>query len=149
MNAISWRKGRLRYTNPTVIRNAVIRRLNRPLYPLHARVERTFDFNGMPFHYFAHRYNGAHLSERTIEVPIMRSFIAGKVLEVGNVLNHYFPFEHEVADKFEKADGVINCDIRDFRSESRYDRVLSISTLEHVGWDERPKESPEAFLPGS
>jgi SAM-dependent methyltransferase len=50
-----------------------------------------------------------------------------------------------VVDKYEPARGVINSDIVDFQrgnpSPPRYDLIISISTLEHVGWDEQPRES--------
>ena len=35
----------------------------------------------------------------------------------------------------------INIDIVEFSSEKRYDLIASISTLEHVGWDEEKKDS--------
>jgi hypothetical protein len=55
---------------------------------------------------------------------------------VGNVLSHYFSVNHDVVDKYEKAEGVINRDIIDFHPSKEYDLIISISTLEHVGWDE-------------
>jgi SAM-dependent methyltransferase len=58
------------------------------------------------------------------------------ILEVGNVLSHYFPVNHDVVDKYEKVEGVINRDIIDFHPSKEYDLIISISTLEHVGWDE-------------
>lgn len=61
-------------------------------------------------------------------------------MEVGNVLSHYGPVKYDVLDKYEKADGVINEDICTFPSEKKYDLIVSISTLEHVGWDEEPKD---------
>ena len=64
----------------------------------------------------------------------------GKILEVGNVLSHYHRFAHDVVDKYEQADGVINQDVVDFRPTERYDLIVSVSTLEHIGWDENPKE---------
>ena len=63
-----------------------------------------------------------------------------RILEVGNVLSHYFPTHHDVVDKYEVAPGVINKDIVEFVPTERYDLILSISTLEHVGWDEEPRE---------
>jgi SAM-dependent methyltransferase len=43
-------------------------------------------------------------------------------------------------DKYEKAPGVINEDVVDFNSDKKYDLIVSISTLEHVGWDESPRD---------
>jgi len=59
---------------------------------------------------------------------------------VGNVLSHYFRIFHDVLDKYEVAEGVINQDVVDFKPTQKYDLIVSISTLEHVGWDEEPKE---------
>jgi hypothetical protein len=58
------------------------------------------------------------------------------ILEIGNVLSHYFPVNHDIVDKYEKADGVINQDVVHFYSPKKYDLIVSVSTLEHVGWDE-------------
>jgi hypothetical protein len=63
-----------------------------------------------------------------------------RILEVGNVLSHYFTIHHDVVDKYEVAPGVINQDIVGFIPTERYDLILSISTLEHVGWDETARE---------
>ncbi len=64
-----------------------------------------------------------------------------RVLEVGNVLSHYFPTRHDVVDKFEQAPGVQNVDVVDFRPTQSYDLIVSISTLEHVGFNEKPLEA--------
>ena len=61
------------------------------------------------------------------------------------MLRHYHPFTHDVIDKYEASPGVINADVVDFRPERRYDLIVSVSTLEHVGFDERPPE-PEKIL---
>ena len=58
----------------------------------------------------------------------------------GNVLSHHVKLEHDILDKYETGKGVINKDIVDFKSEKRYDLIISISTLEHVGWDEKPRD---------
>ena len=104
----------------------------------------TFSFRGKSYRYFWHRYNSTWRNERAVEIPIARSFIgvipAARVLEIGNVLSHYGRVSHEVVDKYERAEYVKNEDVCDFRSEKKYDLILSISTLEHVGWDEEPKD---------
>lgn len=104
----------------------------------------TFAFRGRPYRYFYHRYNSAWKTERVVEVPIVWDIVRGhegrRVLEVGNVLSHYFPVGHDRVDKYEQGTGVINEDIVDFRAARPYDLIVSISTLEHVGWDEEPRE---------
>lgn len=68
-------------------------------------------------------------------------------MEVGNVLSHYFEVRHEIVDKHEKAKGVVNQDVADLRLPKKYDLIVSISTLEHVGWDENPNYSESAREP--
>lgn len=106
--------------------------------------KRTFEFRGKRFACFYHRYNMTWAGERAVEVPIARSYLEhyqGKsILEVGNVLSHYFPISHEVLDKFEKGTGVINEDIIDFKPGKQYSLIVSISTFEHIGFDDEADE---------
>jgi hypothetical protein len=108
------------------------------------RSPRTFVWQSRIYPYFFHRYNLTWSNERAVEVPIVRELVAryrGRpILEVGNVLAHYGPVAHEVLDKFELAPGVVNADAAEFRAARRYDLIVSISTLEHVGWDEEPRD---------
>lgn len=105
---------------------------------------RTFFFNNRTYNYFYHRYSITWNNERTVEVPIIRDFIKNyendNILEIGNVLSHYFTVNHDIVDKYEKGDGVINQDVIDYKPSKKYDLIISISTLEHVGWDELPRE---------
>ena len=106
--------------------------------------KKTVEFQGRRLDYFYHRYNMTWASERCVEIPIAKSYLDqfpnGAVLEVGNVLSHYFPARHDILDKFEKADGIINQDILDYRPEKQYDLILSISTFEHIGFDDESTE---------
>ena len=63
------------------------------------------------------------------------------MLEIGNVLSHYFNINRTIVDKYEKSTGIVNTDILDFTSNKKYDLIISISTMEHVGFDEPIKES--------
>ncbi|HEY0781521.1 MAG TPA: hypothetical protein VGE98_03635 [Thermoanaerobaculia bacterium] len=105
---------------------------------------RTFRFRGSTYTCFFHGYNSTWSNERAVEVPIVRALVAerrgGRILEVGNVLSHYGPAEHERLDKFESGPGIRNEDVAVFRSPIPYDLIVSISTLEHVGWDEEPRD---------
>jgi hypothetical protein len=107
--------------------------------------EKTFTFQGKSLPYLYHRYNMTWASERCIEVPIARSFFAQEnpetTLEVGNVLAHYGPIKHDVLDKFERGERVINEDILDFKASKPYQLVLSISTFEHIGYDDEAEGS--------
>lgn len=103
---------------------------------------RTFTVDGQEVPYLVALYNSTWMNERTIEVPLARAFIAerrhGRGLEIGNVLSHYGPVHHRVVDKYEVNPGVENIDALDVTGS--FDWVVSISTLEHVGWDETPRE---------
>lgn len=98
---------------------------------------RTFVFRVKQYKYFYHKYNTTWKLERTVEVPIIFEVVKKhhdkNILEVGNVLSHYFPVNHDIIDKYEKGKGVINEDVVDFRPPKKYDLIVSISTLEHVG----------------
>ena len=106
------------------------------------RRRRHFEFRGGELAYALERYNNTWLNERTVEIAIARDFVADRApqqaLEVGNVMSHYGYRGHTVIDKYETIPGVLNLDVADFESEEKYDTILAISTLEHVGWDEHP-----------
>lgn len=75
-----------------------------------------------------------------VEIPIIRTYIdrcfGRNVLEVGNVLSHYGLVNHLIIDKYEKAVGVLNLDVLDYRPEILFDLIVSISTFEHIGFDD-------------
>lgn len=106
---------------------------------------KTFQFDGREYEYLYHPYNKTWENERGVEIPIFRELLLNhkgkRVLEVGNVLSHYFPIHHEVVKQYEVGSSVINEDIVEFVPQDKYDLILSISTLEHVGWDEHPQTS--------
>jgi hypothetical protein len=114
-------------------------------YPVRRRqfANEAFELGGRRLLYARHHYNRAWRNERSVELALAFEFLAharGRVLEVGNVLAHYGCSGHDVLDKYEESPGVVNADIVDFVPDKPYDAILSISTLEHVGWDERPRE---------
>jgi hypothetical protein len=101
------------------------------------------------YNYFYHRRNRTWENERAIEIPLIWKVIETKtgksILEVGNVLSRYFRFHHIVVDKYEKGKAVQNIDIVDYSPNQRFDFIVSISTIEHIGFDEQPKD-PEKLL---
>jgi len=101
---------------------------------------RKFKFRGRKYRYFYHLYNATWRNERSIEIPIIWEVVKGyygkRILEIGNVLSHYFPVSHDILDKYENGKNVINQDVIDFRPLIKYNLIISISTLEHAGWDE-------------
>jgi len=115
----------------------------------HASVRRlfpakTFIWQGSRCKYFIHFYNRTWQNERAVEVPITLREINNnrgkRILEVGDVLNHYHKFYHDVLDKYTVGRGIINEDVVDFSPKVLYDLIVSISTIEHVGWDEVIRE---------
>ncbi len=126
----------------TLIENTLIYVLYKINYGL---INKHFYIDGVRYHYFIHIYN-AVISERVVEIPFAIDFLKKnqykekKVLEVGNVLSNYFNFKHRIIDKYEKKDYVDNIDIVDVTGDEKYDIIVSISTLEHVGFDEPKKE---------
>lgn len=113
------------------------------LIPLLPR--RTFPFGDRPLPYFYHRYNVTWANERAIEIPLARVFLEGtapdQVLEIGNVLSHYGPVGHAILDKFETGPGVINEDILTWKPGRQFEVILSISTFEHIGFDDEEKDT--------
>ncbi|MEK7263731.1 MAG: hypothetical protein AAB071_04385 [Bacteroidota bacterium] len=107
-----------------------------------------FTFHSHIYNYFFHNYNATWENERAVEIPIILAALSSlkgkKILEVGNVLQHYGFTGHDVVDKYEGGVNVLNSDIADFKPVQKYDCIVSISTLEHVGWDEEPRE-PKKF----
>lgn len=118
-------------------------------YTFIKKPKKFFSFRNKYYNYFYHLYNCTCLNERAVEIPIiwevMKSFKGKRILEVGNVLSHYFSVSHDILDKYDKGERVISQDAVDFNPCQRYDLIVSISTLEHVGWDEEPKD-PEKSL---
>ncbi len=87
--------------------------------------------------------------ERAIEVPFATRLLEEanrrglRVLEVGNVLGP--PRDRRtVVDKYEHGAGIVSEDILSFRAEKKFDFIVSVSTLEHVGFDEA-LERPGSF----
>lgn len=105
-----------------------------------ARSRRTFEAAGERFHYYAHPYNTTWANERGVELPIVLAELSKRagerILEVGNVLAHYEVHGHVVVDKYEHAPGVQSLDVLEFKPDRPFDLIVSVSTLEHVGFDE-------------
>lgn len=109
------------------------------------KTHNTFSFKNKKISYLDHEYNHTKYNERSVEVPLMWSFVKNqknkRILELGNVLKQYYPsFDHVIVDKYEEEDGVINEDIVKYHPSKKFDLIVSISTIEHIGWDEPKKE---------
>lgn len=108
----------------------------------------SFTFKGKAYKYFFHNYNNTWDNERGVEIALFDAYIneltaqKKSILEVGNVLNRYKKNDGKwvVVDKFEAGENVINEDILTFNNNQKYDFIFSISTMEHVGFDDDQKD---------
>lgn len=110
----------------------------------------SFEFEGKEYKYLNHYYNCTFNNERAVEIPILLNILEDyksiEVLEVGNVLSHYMKVYHDVVDKNENC----NCkmDIIDFNPGGyrKYDLIIAISTLEHIGFDMGEDRDPKKIF---
>ena len=104
---------------------------------------RGFSFLGQRYPYFIHPYNSTWRNERVVEIALALRFLervrSRSLLELGNVLSYYADLPHPVIDRYEDSPGVANVDFVDCSIDRRYDCFVSISTFEHIGWDETPR----------
>lgn len=123
----------------------LVKKMDYMLYKMdYLLFNRYFKVDEKRYHYFINKYN-AVVGERVVEIPFAMDFLKKNsykknVLEVGNVLSHYFEFKHRIIDKYERETYVDNADIVDFNPDEKYNIIISISTIEHVGYDESIKE---------
>lgn len=108
-----------------------------------------FDYDNKKLQVFFSKYRTTWANERMIEIPIFK-YLSDKykdkeVLEVGNVLSHYIDIEYDILDKYEKGENIINEDIIDYSPDKLYDIIFSISTFEHIGYDEDVLDDRKIF----
>lgn len=110
-----------------------------------ALAERRFVLDGDSYAYHVAPGTRTWDNERAVELPVIwrelqRRGHSGGVLEVGNVLGNYFEIAHPVLDKYEQDRSVTwNEDVVTFEPPFAPELILSISTLEHVGHSESPR----------
>jgi hypothetical protein len=130
------------------LRNAALDALALPFVFVGPR--RTMNALGarIPLHYEWRRWTWRN--ERCAEIALGRHVLSGRdpsrVIELGNVLPLAGLGGHTVIDKYERGEGVVNVDILEYVPRGRFDLAISISTLEHVGWDEDPRDSGKAAV---
>ena len=106
--------------------------------------KKTFLFKAKELYYNRIPYNNP--SERAVEVSIGFNWLinlpnSDSVLEVGNVLSRYESsvgeligvIKRRIVDKFEIDIGVDNEDLMTLECNEKYDAIVSISTVEHIG----------------
>ena len=108
----------------------------------------SFELDRRSYPYLYARHKLTWLTERSVEVPVIQALVDGqppdRVLEVGNVLSHYRDQRHLIVDRYERAPGVLNRDVLELDGLGRFALIVAISTLEHVGLDERPPDPDKA-----
>jgi SAM-dependent methyltransferase len=106
----------------------------------------TFEFQGNAYHYLFRANYPTWKNERAAVIPIVWKMIHRyrqqnkRVLEVGNTLSYVFKVDHDILDKYEIVEGVINEDAVDFNPPEQYDLIVSIFTLQLVGLNESLRE---------
>jgi hypothetical protein len=120
----------------SISKETVLRYIQKIIIPLKGK--NSFIFNNLSYENELSKYNESLINERAVEIPIgLKFLIKGKnCLELGCVLPHYITQKWTVVDKFEKMPSVINQDILSFFPKRKYDQIISISTLEHIGIDD-------------
>jgi hypothetical protein len=125
------------------------RKINDIIFPLIklCRPRGIFIFNDKSYEYFIHK--NSWNSERVVEIPIILSALENnkekRILEFGNVLEQFIPINWDVLDKYSNGSRVIHKDIVDFNPKEKYDLIVSISTLEHVGFNEEVEDIGHKF----
>lgn len=110
----------------------------------------TFEYRGRTLAYHVAGGNTPFDNERAVELAIAADVLSthehpNTVIEVGNVLAHYFSTRHAVLDKFEHHRAVTwNEDVLDFGPPFAPELIVSVSSLEHVGHVETPRD-PTGF----
>lgn len=112
----------------------------------------TFEFEGTKYHYLFHSYCPTWKNERAAVIPIIWDIVkryeaeGKRVLEIGNMLSFVYPINHDVLDKYEIVNGVINEDVVSFRPAKEYDLICSILTLQEVGLKEVPSDPVKSLI---
>ncbi len=127
-------------------RNAVLDVLALPVVLALPKLSPDIVGGPLPLHYGFKRWDWR--TERALEIALAKraldQYDPADVLEVGNVLGFAGTRGHTVVDKYEAGAGVVNEDIMTYDPGRTFRLVLCVSTLEHIGWDEDPREPDKA-----
>lgn len=111
--------------------------------------KKQFKYDKNNFFYYIHKHNSTFYNERAIELPIILEYYNNHdpehILEVGDVLSHYISPKHTIIDKFETNSHVLTADAITYSPSKKFKLIVSISTIEHIGWDDDPFK-PELVL---
>jgi len=110
--------------------------------------ENYFIFRNKVYKYCLHK--DSWNSERIVEIPIVMKYIDSnkRILELGDVLYQFTEATWDIVDKYPTRSGIIGVDIIDYKPKEKYDIIISVSTLEHIGFNEDVSggEKPEDFV---
>ena len=110
-----------------------------------------FKFQGRQYRYLFNSYCPSWRNERGPVLPIVWDTVkkyemqGKRILEVGNVLSYVYPANHDILDKYEVMDGVINEDVINFHPSKQYDLIISVFTIQWVGLKETPPDPVKFF----
>ena len=113
---------------------------------------RRVQFRGERYRYLYHRYKHTWLTERAVEVPVVQAMVdrhPGRPRARGGQRPVALPraAATSLSTSTSRRPGILNRDVLDLDDLGRFDLVVAISTLEHVGRDEEPRDpelAPEA-----
>lgn len=106
-----------------------------------------FSINSVDLKYYDGKsnYNSIRENERIVEIPIGKYFYDkyknDNFVELGAVLNYYYDSNHIVYDKYDPHKNCTRLDFTDNKIDFKNMSVLSISTLEHVGFNDYGKQN--------
>jgi hypothetical protein len=108
-----------------------------------------FEFAGKTYDYRRDDLQ-CQLGERCVEVPIILDLLSAykgrNILEVGNVLRKYeHSLNHTVIDRHEQGD-CLNIDVIEYVPEEKPDLIVSVSTIEHIGYDMGEEDNPDKLI---
>ncbi len=99
---------------------------------------RSFKFQKKTYYYFYHAYYRTWTNEKAVEIPIfyeiLKKFKFKTVVEIGNVLSHYFHINHKIIDLDKNIHNINNQISSSFYLNKKYDLIFSISILNHLNW---------------
>ena len=111
--------------------------------------KQSFTVGGVRRPYFYHLYNTTFRKERAIELALATDFVRSWAAAGPGGRQRAAPLRRVRPRRRRQVrtiEGVINEDIVDYETSKRYDGIVSVSTIEHIGWDEDPKEPEKTRL---
>lgn len=107
-----------------------------------------FIIGAKEYTYFISARNSTWANERAVEISYAKEILKHvgpcDLMEIGNVLKNYLSGDWLVCDKYDSSPGIEQQDVLSLAIGRKFKRIISVSTLEHVGFDE-PCQKIDAF----